>query len=107
MTFVSKLFAAADKLTQVKPKTGTDPGLINNLPTDTSTTILSNLLNTTYFILGAAAVLVIVLSGFTFMTAAYDPSKVAMAKNATLYAIVGLIAVIAAFFVTQFVLQKF
>lgn len=106
MIKILEIIAVATK-EQIKITTGTGAKQIHNLPTDSSTAILHNLLNTTYFVVGALAVLIIILAGYTFVSSSYDPAKVAIAKNAILYAVVGLIAVIIAFFVTQFVLQHF
>ena len=84
-----------------------DPTKIKNLPHDSSYEILAGTLNTVYFVAGALAVIVIILAGYQFSTAVYDPSKIAIAKNALLYAVVGLVVIIMAFFITQFVMGKF
>lgn len=69
--------------------------------------VLANGLNIAYFAAGAVAVIVIILAGYQFSTAVYDPAKITIAKNAILYAVVGLIVVIMAFVITQFVLGRF
>lgn len=84
-----------------------DPNSVNNLPTTNSTDVLVGTLNIVYFAAGAVGVIVIILAGFTFITSVYDPAKVTQAKNALLYSIVGLVVVIAAFFLTQFVVESF
>jgi len=84
-----------------------DPGKINNMPHDSATDILAGALNTIYFLLGAVAVIVIILAGYTFSTSVYDPVKITKAKNAILYALVGLIIVIFAFATTQFIMRRF
>lgn len=80
---------------------------IGNLPTDSANTVLANGLNLVYFTAGVVAVIVIILSGYTFATAVYDPAKITKAKNAILYASVGLIVVLVAFVITQFVIGRF
>lgn len=77
-----------------------------NIPTLTPTEVLAGVLYTTYVIAAAFAVITIILAGYTFVTASYDQTKIVKAKNAILYAVVGLIAVIAAFAITQFVIGK-
>ncbi|NTW61885.1 hypothetical protein HGB25_00495 [Candidatus Saccharibacteria bacterium] len=81
-----------------------DPG---KLPKDTSFEVLAGILNTTYFIAGSLAVITIILAGYQFSTAVYDPAKISIAKNALLYAVVGLIVVLLAFVITQFVMGRF
>ncbi len=76
-----------------------------NIPhTIGSNQLLLNVLNIAYFAAGVIAVIVIILSGYSFATAVYDPGKVEKARNAILYAVVGLIVVITAFIITQFVI---
>jgi hypothetical protein len=82
-------------------------GDINNMPTDSANVVLANGLNLVYFTAGVVAVIVIILSGYTFATAVYDPAKITKAKNAILYASVGLIVVLVAFVITQFVMGRF
>ncbi len=78
-----------------------DPG---NIPKPDSNTVLLNVLNITYFSAGILAIIVIIVSGYSFATAVYDPGKVEKARNSILYAVVGLIIVISAFVVTQFII---
>jgi len=77
------------------------------IPPLSAVDIMANALNVVYFSAGAVAVVVIVLAGYTFSTAVYDPAKITQAKNALLYAVVGLIVVIFAFVITQFVMGRF
>ena len=80
---------------------------VENLPTGDTDAILSGALNLVYFAAGAAAVIVIVIAGYTFATTAGDAAKVAKARNTILFAVIGLVVVIAAFIITQFVLGRF
>ena len=75
-----------------------------NIPILSADNVLMSALNITYFAAGTIAVIVIILSGYSFMTAVYDPAKVEKARNAILYAVVGLIIVIAAFVFTNFII---
>lgn len=76
-----------------------------DIPKRTAAEILADALNLVYFSAGMVAIIVIVIAGYTFATSVYDPVKITQAKNTILYAVVGLIAVMAAFFITQFVIR--
>jgi hypothetical protein len=78
-----------------------------NIPTHSAVDILGGVLSGVYVIVGAIAVVIIILSGFSFASGSYDPAKIAKAKNAILYSVVGLIVVILAFLITQFVIGRF
>jgi hypothetical protein len=96
-----QLFAAATKI-------GTGAGTNSvPLPRITTAQFLTNALNLTYFAAGVVAVIVIIIAGYTFATGVYDPAKITQAKNQLLYSIVGLICVIFAFVITQFIMAKF
>jgi len=69
--------------------------------------LLQNGLNLTYYIVGILAVVVIVLAGLSYVTSAGDSGKVTRAKNMILYAVVGLVVVIAAYAITNFVILRF
>lgn len=69
--------------------------------------LLTNILNTAYFVGGAMAVIVIIVAGIMYVASSGDSSRVAIAKNALTYAIVGLIIIISAFAVTNFVIGRF
>ena len=64
--------------------------------------IVSNIL---IWVVGIVAVIMIVWSGFKYITAAGDTSKVASAKNSLIYAIVGLIIAILAYAIVNFVIE--
>ena len=65
---------------------------------------MQGLLNSAYYWATIVAVIVIVIAGFMYTTSQGDPNKVARAKNAILYAIVGLIIVLAAVAIVNFIL---
>jgi uncharacterized membrane protein YuzA (DUF378 family) len=83
------------------------PNDVQNLPTPTAGAVLASGLNIVYLIAGIAAVIVIILSGIKYTTSGGDSGAVASAKNTLLYAIVGLVVVILAFTITQFVIGRF
>ena len=78
-----------------------------NIPKDSSIDILAGALNAAYIAAGVFAVVIIILAGYSFATGSYDATKITKAKNAILYSVVGLIAIIAAFALTQFILDRF
>ena len=81
--------------------------VMNNvlLPQNTADeTQIQNLFNTAYLWAGIVAVVVIIASGAYYVTSAGSPERVKTAKNILTYAIVGLVIVILAFTITNFVL---
>lgn len=92
----------------VKISTGTGTNTSNvNIPKINAADLLNSALNITYFLAGVICIVVIIIAGYSFTTAVYDPAKITQAKNNLLYAIVGLICVIFAFAITQFVMGRF
>lgn len=65
---------------------------------------LKGVLNGVYFWAAAIAVIIIVVAGFLYTTSNGDPAQVTKAKNAILGAVIGLVIVIFAFGITNFVL---
>jgi heme/copper-type cytochrome/quinol oxidase subunit 2 len=78
-----------------------------NIPTTTGQALFDNGLNIAYFIAGIIAVIVIIISGFVFVTAGSDSNMVAKSKNAILYSSIGLVIIISAFVITQFIIGRF
>jgi TRAP-type C4-dicarboxylate transport system permease small subunit len=78
-----------------------------NIPQLDSNTVLSNALNTFYVATGIVAVIVIIIAGYMYVTSNGDPSSTTKAKNAILYAVIGLVVVISAFAITWFVMGSF
>ena len=77
------------------------------IPVIEANTLLNNILNTVYFVLGIVAVIVIIIAGIQFTTSTGDSAKVAKAKNAILYSVIGLVIIMLAFAVTNFVIGRF
>lgn len=69
--------------------------------------VIAGVLRTVYFAAGVAAVIVIILGGIFYSISGGDPSKVRFAKDAIMYAIVGLVVVASAFVITNFVVGNF
>ncbi len=58
------------------------------------------------FVAGIAAVIMLILAGFNYITSGGDANKVSSAKNSLIYAIIGIIIVAMAQFIVQFILAK-
>jgi len=58
------------------------------------------------FVIGVASVIVIIIAGIQYMTSTGDSTKVNNAKNALLYAVIGLIVAVLAQSVVFFIIKK-
>lgn len=85
-----------------------DPGQIGYHPTITNASdqSIAGIMNVVYLVLGIVAVFVIVIAGIIFMTSRGDQNNIARAKNAILYAVIGLVVVMMAFVITQFIIGQ-
>lgn len=68
--------------------------------------IMKLVLNMFSFVVGFAAVIMIIIGGFRYVISAGDGSNTAGAKNTILYAIVGLVVVAVAQIIVRFVLSE-
>jgi hypothetical protein len=68
---------------------------------------INGILTTVYFAAGVTAVIVIIICGILYSTSQGDASKTKRAKDGILYSIVGLVVVIMAFVITNFVIGRF
>lgn len=66
---------------------------------------IGGILNTVYFWVGVIAIIVIIIGGITMMTSQGSPDKVKKARNAIIYALVGLVIALLAFAITTFILS--
>ena len=73
-------------------------------PANETFSTLRTVLNSVYIAVAIAAVGVIVFGGFRFTLSQGDPGKVKKAKDTIMYAIIGLIVVLSAFAITNFIL---
>jgi hypothetical protein len=69
--------------------------------------LIKKIVNIMLFILGAIAVIMVVLGGIKYTLSGGDSSAVSSAKNTILYAIVGLVVAIMAYAIVNFVLNSF
>lgn len=68
--------------------------------------VLTTVINIFSVIVGVAAVIMIVMAGFRYITSGGSQEKVTSAKNTIMYAVIGLIVVALAQVIVQFVLEK-
>lgn len=69
--------------------------------------VVTGVLNTVYFAAGVTAVIVIIISGMFYIISQGDASKIKRAKDGVLYAVVGLVIVLMAFILTNYVIGRF
>ena len=69
--------------------------------------LVKNIVNFVYYIAGIVAVMVIVVAGIMYATSLGDAGRIARAKNMILYSIIGIVVLIAAFAITNFVMDSF
>ena len=83
-------------------RNATDTGCVS-IPKQDGTALMTNGLNMVYFVLGALAVIIIILAGYQYLTANGEPAKAQKAMQTILYAVIGLVVVVCAFAITNFV----
>lgn len=68
---------------------------------------IKTIVNVLLFILGAIAVIMIIIGGIRYTTSNGDAGQVSSAKNTILYAVVGLVVAILAYAIVNFVVTTF
>ena len=76
------------------------------VPKVDSQNAVDGILNTVYFAAGVTAIIVIVVGGILYSVSQGDASKVKRAKDGILYSVVGLIVIMFAFVITNFVIRN-
>lgn len=76
-----------------------------NLTFDPLTSQIQNIVNTLIFASGIIAVVFIIVGGLRYILSQGDEKAVQGAKNTVLYAVIGLVVVILAFAIVNFVLS--
>lgn len=79
----------------------------SGIPDNDANDVLNNVLGIIYFAGGVACVIVIVVAGILYATSDGDSGKIKTAKDAILYAVIGLVVIMMAFVITGFVLGRF
>lgn len=77
------------------------------IPTTDGDQLLTNILNIVYLVAGIVAVVMIIIAGLMYTISGGDAGRVARAKNMIVYSVAGLIVVVAAFAITNFVIGRF
>jgi hypothetical protein len=75
-------------------------------PLTTTNGVLHKLTTLVAIIAGAAAVIVMVAAGITYISSQGDPEKTKKAKNAILYAVAGLVIIVLGQAIINFVIGK-
>ena len=73
---------------------------------DSLSILIKNILNVFSWVVGIAAVIMIIIAGFRYIVSGGESGGVTGAKNAILFAIVGIVIVAIAQIIVQFVLTK-
>lgn len=83
-----------------------DPDCVGIAKVDSGQAI-AGVLNTVYFAAGMAAIIVIIVSAIFYVISQGEPAKIKRAKDGILYALVGLVVILLAFVITNFVIGRF
>jgi TRAP-type C4-dicarboxylate transport system permease small subunit len=76
--------------------------------TDTSAgDAIRNVVNVLLYLLGATAVIVIVVGGIMYSTSGGESANVTKAKNMIMYAVIGLVLALLAYAIVNFVIARF
>jgi hypothetical protein len=84
-----------------------DPGTIGLDPVRNANSAIEGLLNAVYAGAGMLCVVIIVIAGHLYTTSSGDAGNLKRAKEAILGSVTGLVVVIMAFVITQFILGRF
>lgn len=68
---------------------------------------IGKIVNLLLFIIGAVAVIMIVIGGLRYVLSGGDPKNTTAAKDTILYAVVGVIVALLAYAIVNFVLKQF
>lgn len=106
MISILKVLAVDAKTKAQEQLTGlsTDSGLSTNLLGEGG--ILTVIINSAIGLVGIVATIMLIIGGFRYATSAGNEKAVTAAKQQIMYAIIGLIIVLIAFAITNFVLNQ-
>lgn len=84
-------------------------GEVDNIPNASGdgSDVLAGAINLVFYVTGVVAVVVIIIAGIMYIISTGDQNKIEQAKNMLKYAVAGLVVVILAFTIVQFVLGRF
>ena len=69
--------------------------------------LIQDVVNVLLYVIGAVAVIMIVIGGIRYTTSNGDSSQITSAKNTILYAVVGLVVAMLAYAIVNFVINAF
>lgn len=92
--------SAADELKKAAGETGQGGGVT----VQSGIEIVSNIL---LFLIGLAAVIMIIIGGIRYTTSNGDASQTKAAKDTILYAVIGIVVALMAFAIVRFVVDRF
>jgi len=101
--FVSSVSYAVDQTTK-DTACSAIPGGCSAAPANSIQSNVQFALNIFSWIVGIAAVIMLIMGGFRFVTSGGDSGKVSSARNTILYAVIGLVVVMAAQLIVHYVL---
>lgn len=91
---------------QTTVKITSDSLHLNNAPCSIQSNTIGGLLNIVYLVAGIVAVVSMVFAGIRYATANGDSSQIQNAKNLMFYSIIGLVVIMGAAALTQFILTQ-
>ena len=68
--------------------------------------VIDGVLNAVYFAAGITAVIVIIVCGIIYSVSQGNAARIERAKNGILYSVVGLVVIMFAFVITNFVIRN-
>lgn len=68
--------------------------------------VIQNVIDLLLFLVGIIAVIVIVVSGFRFVTSNGDPQQISKAKDSIIYAVIGIVVAVMAYAIVNFILDN-
>jgi len=74
-----------------------------NIPEVSAGSLFTNVLNVVYFVTGAVAVVMMILAGYYYLTANGDPQRAQRGMHTIIYGAIGLVVVIFAFAITNYI----
>lgn len=109
VTSVTSLYLSANASAVEGVQNGADAARGVDQPVDLfgPTGMFSTITNVLLFIIGAIAVIMIVIGGMRYVLSGGDSNQITAAKNTILYAIIGIVVAILAYAAVNFVIGSF
>ncbi len=84
-----------------------NPSDIGLKPVTNADNAVASILTTVYGAAGIICIMIIIIAGYIYVTSSGDPSNTKRAREAILGSVIGIIVILMAFTITQFVLGRF